>query len=568
MENLQTKKVPELRALCKKLGITGYSKLKKAELIVAIQDYKSKGSKKSKVTITSKKKQKKAPVKKKSTAQTARKSGGGRAPKKTRKTSKDLDFSTDTGSSSEEEEEMPKTLVLKKKVPAKNVSFNDDEKVEYEKLRVFDLVKICQDRGMPSVLKNCKKGTRKAELIKLLKQHDRQGKGKDKEIEEDDIEIEEREFECFDSKGNRTCDDDKICDTFGKKCIRKTKAGRPWGEKSYEHTYGSKYNYDEELGIIGTKEVINKARAKAKKGSSFKKKDIEVKPSAKKKPAPKAKAKKPSCDDPDIKDECSPDQYCDSHDYGSKCISKKNPKFRKGNVIGVVISGRTPIFGDKERILQLYDTFKSKTSPGSPPPRLIKYDGSEYNDGQTTQKKVSPKKVSPKKPPPKKVPPKKPLPKTPSPPAPVDDSDKEDEDFVPEEEEEDDSDEEDEDFAPEEEDDTEEMSEAEIAQLKEKLKDEPLEIRRGSKNKNEVPSKRSPKGKEKEKVEESEEEEVVEEEPKKKEPAKSKRGRRQKEIGEEDLKRKEEEKRPSSRVDASRDEIMAKFRKCLESYGK
>ena len=82
--------------------------------------------------------------------------------------------------------------------------------------------------------------------------------------------------------------------------------------------------------------------------------------------------------------------------------------------------------------------------------------------------------------------------------------------------------------------------------------------------------KRKPKKRAKEKKVDTDEEsstEVDEElvKPPTKPKAKGKRGRRQKQIGKEDMTKIEEEKRPSSKVDIARQEVYDSFKSCIES---
>jgi len=449
MDDLSSKTVIQLRTLAKKLGVSGYSKLKKVDLVTAIEDHVSKSSKKTKITIRTKKKV--SPKKKSS-------------PKK-------------------------KGITIKRTSSKKNVDVDED--TPYGNLRIIDLISECKKRGMAPIAGGCKKGTRKAELIKLLIDDDSsRGKGKktQKKGNVDSL--------LCDDNGKRKCDDDKICDAFSGKCVRKTKAGRPWGESVYERAYGSDYNYDDDLGIIGSKDAIKKHKlVLGKKKSVVKKKSKSPK-------VVKAKGKKAKrCDDPVDYVDCSSNQVCNANT--GKC--RKDTKTARKGQYELSVMGRT-IVGRKEAILKLQETLggiiRSADSPKEP----------KGKEKMTEQEEIE-----------------------------IEEIEHEDEEKA-------------------------KKLEKEMEKKKEKERRDALKLEEERKEKYERELAEKAKKKEIEDIEDEGDDTEVDEEPVVVKPkVKGKRGRRQKQIGKEDLTKIEEEKRPSSKVDIARQEVYDSFRRCIES---
>ena len=126
---------------------------------------------------------------------------------------------------------------------------------------------------------------------------------------------------CFDQGANTCAEPTPLCNLATGKCVKKTKAGKPWGAAAIEKKIGATYVFDPATGLIGTSAAVAKAQAEMEalggRGRVSPKKPsiaqvsggvLRGKPSAKKKPRPAEKEKEAECG---LDLHCPGQQACD-----------------------------------------------------------------------------------------------------------------------------------------------------------------------------------------------------------------------------------------------------------------
>ena len=156
---------------------------------------------------------------------------------------------------------------------------------------------------------------------------------------------------CIDKDGNNICPEG-FCNVKTGKCVKKTKAGRPYGEAKLKADIDD-FEVDTDLGFLGPRSIVGKYRLRGRKPSAKKE------PSPKKAPSPAKKAAKKKasrCDDKDDYVKCDDDQLCSS--VSGRCV-KDSAVNRKGKKVLITGDGRK-IAGEEKVLKELQKVLGGK----------------------------------------------------------------------------------------------------------------------------------------------------------------------------------------------------------------
>ena len=176
-----------------------------------------------------------------------------------------------------------------------------------------------------------------------------------KKSEDEGIEL------CF-VKGKNICTDGFVCTDKGK-CIKKTKTGRPYGEKKLREKYGDEYEYNEKSRVVGRRADVLKALAKIGLVPTSPESDSSDDEQEHKYDSPKKPPKKKSsrCDDKDDYLACGKNELCSS--VSGKCIKDIKRNRTKKSILKTT-DGRT-IVGTADLLNKLQKIIGGKISDAS-----------------------------------------------------------------------------------------------------------------------------------------------------------------------------------------------------------
>ena len=145
---------------------------------------------------------------------------------------------------------------------------------------------------------------------------------------------------------------DQVCVLETGKCIKKTKAGLPYGFATLKKRYGNDYEFNEEHGIVGTPASIRKYIEEY--GTPEPPKESPKRATKKRKPK-----RQPRCDDENDYLECEDGSVCDAS--SGRCESDSS-SFRKGKRELVTGDGRI-IIGNEETLITLQGILGGELTP-------------------------------------------------------------------------------------------------------------------------------------------------------------------------------------------------------------
>jgi len=163
---------------------------------------------------------------------------------------------------------------------------------------------------------------------------------------------------CIDKDGNNICPEG-FCNVKTGKCVKKTKAGRPYGEAKLKADIDD-FEVDTDLGFLGPRSIVGKYRLRGRKSppkkASSPKKAPSPRPASPPKPKKAAKKKASRCDDKDDYVKCDDDQLCSS--VSGRCV-KDSAVNRKGKKVLITGDGRK-IAGEEKVLKELQKVLGGK----------------------------------------------------------------------------------------------------------------------------------------------------------------------------------------------------------------